>query len=108
MTFTAGVPDTTITISTGSTGALLQQVIEDVNVEGGNYVLSWTGTATARVGINGGAPSGSYSGSPLSFSGATAGQAITVEFYNGTLSKVQLEPSSGGATPFERRMYGIS
>jgi hypothetical protein len=99
-TFTQGTPDTTITIAAGT----IAQIVEDKNVAGGVYTLSWTGTATARIAINGGTTSGSYAASPITTSSATAGQTITVEFSTGTLGKVQLEPGSV-ATPYERQIY---
>jgi len=99
-TFTQGTPDTTITIAAGT----IAQIVEDKNVAGGVYTLSWTGTATARIAINGGTTSGSYAASPITTSSATAGQTITVEFSTGTLGKVQLEPGSI-ATPYERQIY---
>ena len=92
-TFTQGSPDTTITITVGT----LQQVIEGYHIEGGSYVLSWTGTATARVG------SGSYAASPVLVTGITAGANTTVEFGTGTVGKVQFEPGAV-ATVFERRL----
>jgi hypothetical protein len=99
-TFTQGTPDTTITIAAGT----IAQIVEDKNVAGGVYTLSWTGTATARIAINGGATSGSYAASPITTSSATAGQIITVEFSTGTCGLVQLEPGSK-ATPYERQIY---
>ena len=99
-TFTQGTPDTTITIAAGT----IAQIVEDKNVVGGVYTLSWTGTATARIAINGGTTSGSYAASPITTSSATAGQTITVEFSTGTLGKVQLEPGAI-ATPYERQIY---
>jgi hypothetical protein len=99
-TFTQGTPDTTITIAAGT----IAQIVEDKNVAGGVYTLSWTGTATARIAINGGTTSGSYAASPITTSSATAGQTITVEFSTGTLGKVQLEPGAI-ATPYERQIY---
>lgn len=96
--FTQNKSDTTITIASGKT---LMQVVEDVNVEGGTYVLSWTGTAQARAAVSGGSTSGAYAASPLAVTAATAGQTITVEFNAGTLGKVQLEPGTV-ATPFDR------
>jgi hypothetical protein len=99
-TFTQGTPDTTITIAAGT----IAQIVEDKNVAGGVYTLSWTGTATARIAINGGSTSGSYAASPITTSSATAGQTITVEFSTGTLGKVQLEPGTI-ATPYERQIY---
>ena len=99
-TFTQGTPDTTITIAAGT----IAQIVEDKNVAGGVYTLSWTGTTTARIAINGGTTSGSYAASPITTSSATAGQTITVEFSTGTLGKVQLEPGTI-ATPYERQIY---
>jgi len=94
---TAANGDTTLNISAGT----LLQVIEGglYLPEGGQYVLSWTGTATARV--YQGAASGSYSASPLA-TGPAAGTNTTVEFSTGTLGLVQFEPGSA-ATPYERR-----
>jgi hypothetical protein len=99
-TFTQGTPDTTITIAAGT----IAQIVEDKNVAGGVYTLSWTGTATARIAINGGTTSGSYAASPITTSSANAGQTITVEFSTGTLGKIQLEPGAI-ATPYERQIY---
>ena len=90
-TFTQGTPDTTITIVSGA----IAQIVENVNVAGGVYTLSWTGTATAR---------GSYAASPITTSSATAGQQITVEFSTGTCGLVQLEPGTK-ATTYERQIY---
>lgn len=101
-TFSQNLVDTTITVTAGS----LIQVIEDKNIEGGNYMLSWSGTATARIGINGSAASGSYVASPIAITGATQGQTISIEFSTGTVGTVQLEPGTK-VTPFERRMHGI-
>ncbi|CAA9306072.1 MAG: Gene Transfer Agent associated protein Pden_3078, partial [uncultured Microvirga sp.] len=98
--FAQGNPDTTITLTSGS----LLQAVENGNVEGGTYILSWAGSATARVGI-GAAPSGPYAASPISVT-AAAGQSITVEFSTGALGRVQLEPGSA-ATAFERRPIGL-
>jgi hypothetical protein len=100
LTFTAGTSGTTVTIASGT----LVQTIEASSVVGGTYTLSWTGTAQARVGISGASPSGSYASSPVTVTGATAGQAITVEFNTGTLGKVQLEEGSS-STGFHLRSY---
>lgn len=90
-------------ISIGASQTLIQ-VVEDVNVVGGNYVLSWTGTSQARVGINSATPSGAYASSPILITGQTAGTVMSVEFGNGaaigTLGTVQLE-SGTTATSFE-------
>ena len=90
-----GVP-ITITITAGS----LQQVIEGCNMpEGGTYTISWSGTAQAKV--NG----GSYSASPITATGLTAGANCTVEFGTGTVTKPQIEVGST-ATSFDYRPYG--
>lgn len=95
--FAQAKADTTITITTGT----LTQTVEDVNVEGGAYILSWTGTAQGRF------AGGEYGSSPQTISGVPAGSAgLAVEFSAGTLGKVQLEPGST-ATPFERRLHGL-
>ena len=88
-TFAASPPVTTITITAGS----LQQVVEGASVAGGNYMLSWTGTAQGRVGA------GSYAASPVAVTGATAGANLTIEFNAGTLGRVKLEPGTT-ATPW--------
>jgi hypothetical protein len=105
----AGASGCTYTFTQGSTGVpivititagSLQQVIEGANMpEGGTYVLSWTGTAQAR--FNG----GTYSNSPLSVTGITAGANTTIEFSTGTCSFPQLERGTQ-ATSFEYRQYG--
>ena len=90
----AGVP-IVITITAGS----IQQVIEGCNIpDGGNFVLSWTGTAQGR--FNG----GTYGSSPLAVTGLTAGANCTIEFNTGTLSYPQLEVGSV-ATGFEYEIY---
>jgi len=97
-TFTQGAlgVNTTITITAGS----LIQVIEGCNLpEGGTYVLSWTGTAQAR--LNG----GSYGNSGITITGWTAGTNLNVEFSTGTVGNVQLEKGST-ATSFDYRPYG--
>lgn len=81
---------TQITISAGS----LIQVIENKNIAGGSYILSWEGTATARTGLNSATPSGSYVSSPITITGQTAGTVMSVEFSTGTLGKVKLESGS--------------
>lgn len=91
-TFTQSKGPTQITITAGS-GIM---VAEDADIEGGAYVLSWEGTAQARIGINGAAPSGSYAASPILIPAANAGETISAEFNAGTLGKIQLET---GDTP---------
>jgi hypothetical protein len=103
--FTQLAGPTTITIAANKT---LIQVVEDKNVYGGSYVLSWTGTCQARYAINSATPAGAYAASPIVISGQTAGTTMSVEFGNGassgTLGLVQLEISSV-ATPFEQRPF---
>ena len=104
-TFTQLNSNTTITIQTGKS---LIQVVEDKNVQATRYVLSWEGTAQARVGVNSATPSGTYAASPIVITGQTAGTTMSVEFNEGTLGKVQLKADSVGttATPFETRSVG--
>jgi hypothetical protein len=91
-TFAQGANGTQITIAAGS----LIQVVEDKNVDGGAYVLSWTGTAQARVGVNSATPSGAYSTSPLIITGQNVGTVMSIEFNAGTLARPKLEL---GVTP---------
>lgn len=86
--FTQLASSTTITIAAGKS---LIQPIEDVRITGGgNYVLTWTGTAQARAGVNTLTPSGAYAASPLLITGQTDGTVMSVEFNTGTLSNVGL------------------
>lgn len=105
--FTQLVSSTQITIAASKT---LMQVIAGENIRGGNYALSWAGTAQARVGINGAAPAGAYAASPILLTGVNAAQNVTLEFGNGaaagTLQDVQFEPGIK-ANAFEHRPYGI-
>jgi hypothetical protein len=97
-TFTQGSTgvNTTITITAGS----IQQVIEGCNMpEGGSYTLSWTGTAQGKI------AGGSYSSSPVTATGLTAGANCTIEFNTGTVGSVQVEAGST-ATSFDYRPYG--
>jgi len=100
--FTQLNSSTQVTIASGKS---LIQVVEDKNVVGGSYVLSWTGTALARVGVNSATPSGTFVVSPILITGQTAGTTMSVEFNAGTLNTAQLELGTV-ATPFERRQYG--
>jgi hypothetical protein len=101
-TFTQLASSTTITIASGKS---LIQVIEDKNVNGTSFVLSWTGTAQARYAVNSATPSGSYATSPILITGQTVGTTMSVEFNEGTLSKPQLELGAV-ATSFDVRDYG--
>lgn len=77
----------------------IEQVIEDNNIEGGVYTLSWVGTATATV-----------NGAAVTNGGQTAVLPaftnVTVRFSNGTFSLPQFEKSVV-ATPFEYRHRAI-
>lgn len=75
----------------------IEQVIEGQNIESGDYILSWTGTATATV-----------NGSPVVNGGSitlTGGSNTTVRFINGTFSLPQLEKGTVPTT-FEYRFIG--
>jgi hypothetical protein len=100
-TFTAAIPDTTVTITVGT----LTQIIEAGVIEGGVYTLSWTGTAQARV--YQGTPTGSYAASPLTTTSLPAGTNTIVEFNTGTLTRVKLEIGTV-ATPFNRQSMAKS
>jgi hypothetical protein len=102
-TFTQLAGPTTITIASGKT---LIQVVEDKNVLGGTYILSWAGTAQARYGLNSATPSGSYAASPIIISGQSAGTTMSVEFNAGSLGTVQLELGSV-VTAFEFRPFSM-
>lgn len=102
-TFTQLATPTTITIGSGKS---LIQVIDGTNVEKTDYVLSWPGTATARVGVNSATPSGSYAASPILITGQTIGAVMSIEFTNGTLGKVMCEPGTV-PTVFERRPKSV-
>lgn len=86
---------TTITITSGS----ISQRVEALNIEAGEYVLSWEGTSQGRLNN-----SGAYAGS--SISAALPGGSIYVEFGPGTLRNVQLEPGTI-PTAFDRRPVGM-
>lgn len=75
--FTQLASPTTITIAANKS---VIQVVENKNVVGGSYTLSWTGTATARVGVNTATPSGNFAASPITVTGQTAGTTMSVEF----------------------------
>jgi hypothetical protein len=100
-TFTQLPSSTTITIKTGKS---LIQVVEDKNVVGGHYTLSWTGTAQARFGINSATPSGAYAASPITITTQTAGTVMSVEFNEGTLGKVGI-CSGDVALPFMPKSF---
>jgi hypothetical protein len=108
--FTQLESNTAITISANKT---LIQVIENKNIHATRYVVSWTGTALARAGVNSATPSGAYAASPIVITGQTVGTVMSIEFGNGasagTLGVVQIEASSSATTgtPFENRPAGL-
>lgn len=99
--FTQLATNTQITIASSKT---LIQVIEDKNVFGTSYTLSWTGTAQARYAVNSVTPAGSYASSPISITGQTVGTTMSIEFNAGTLGNPQLE-LGGIVTIFDVRDY---
>ena len=104
LTFTAGSQSTTVTISTSG---VLQQIVERENMPAGQYVLSWSGTATGRVYNFGGTPP-AYGASPqiVTLDGSAN---VVVEFTASgstkTLGTVQLE-AGPVFSPFEFRHRG--
>lgn len=100
-TFTQLASSTLITIKANKT---LIQVIEDKNVIGGTYTLSWEGTSQARFGIDSATPSGAYAVSPITITTQTAGTVMSVEFNAGTLGKVQLNVGNV-ALPFQPKSF---
>jgi len=92
-TFAASGADVVLTISAGS----LIQTIEARDVEGGNYCMSWSGTAQGKF------AGGAYAASGVTATGVTAAANLSVEFNTGTLTRVQVEPGLV-ATPYERRL----
>jgi hypothetical protein len=93
LAFTASSNGNIVTAPAGG----IEQVIESLNIEGGTYTLSWTGTATGAV-----------NGSAISNGGQVtlpANTNATIKFSSGTVSLVQLEEGSV-VTPFENRPIG--
>ena len=76
----------------------IEQVIESINIEGGIYCLSWTGTATATV--NGAAVA---NGGTVSL---PANANVTVRFIGGTVENAQLELGTN-PTKFDQRFFGF-
>jgi hypothetical protein len=77
----------------------LEQIIEDINIEGGVYTLNWIGTATATV--NGTAIAKGGSTASL-----TAKSNVTIRFSGGTVAEAQFELGTA-ATQFEARGIAI-
>ena len=85
---------TTITITAGT----LVQVADGRGIDGGNYVLSWTGSAQGRI------AAGAYGANLVTATGVTAAANVNVEFGTGTLTNVQFE-SGTIPTVFENLPY---
>ena len=104
LTFTDGIQATTVTMSSGG---VLQQIVEQENIPAGTYVLTWTGTATARVYNSGGTPP-AYSASPVTVT-LNGAANVVVEFTASggtrTIGTVQLEQGTV-PSPFEYRLRG--
>lgn len=96
VTFSTTDNKTTVTIPAGQT---FQQVIEGLNLQSGDYVLSWEGSAQGRIGA------GAYGNSGEVIATIVGGTDTTIEFGEGTVGNVQFELGSV-ATPFEGRFYG--
>ena len=112
-TFAQAVPDTTITIGSGT----LVQAVEPASIYATSYWLSWTGAAQARVWQ--GSASGAYSAgatrtingvtvNALLIGGLSIGTITNVEFSTGALGLVQFEAAlaNAGPTLFQRRPLG--
>jgi len=93
LTFTGNNAGRTMTAPSGG----VEQVIEGLNIAGGTYVITWTGTATGAV--DGTTVS---SGDTVTL---TANANATVKFTSGTFTNVKVEEGSI-ATPFRKRSYG--
>jgi hypothetical protein len=95
MTFTANANQgQQVTIASGDSWA---QDVESSSIDPGQHVLSWEGTAQARV-YNVGASAPSYASSPISVTLDGAAH-VRVEFGPGTVDRVKLERGIV-ATPF--------
>lgn len=92
--FTQLSSSTQINITSGT----LRQTVEDYNIIGGSYTLSWVGTAQCSL-KTGRSPAPIFNSSPITLSGVSSGTELTVECNSGTLSLVQLNEGSN-SSPF--------
>ena len=97
ITFATVANKTTVTIPAGQT---LQQVVDGLDLQAGNYVLSWEGTAQGRI------AGGAYGASGAVTAAIAGGANTTIEFNAGTVTRVQLELGAV-KTPFENRPYSL-
>lgn len=102
LTFTTTNGVTTFTAPAGG----VEQIIENLNVIGGEYVISFTGTAV--VSISQSTDNVTYTAvTPVSGKYTiTGGKYVKVNFSGGTFSLPQFEKGTT-ATPFEQRPYGL-
>jgi hypothetical protein len=104
LTFTDGVQNTTVTISSSG---VLQQIIERENMPAGTYILSWFGTATGRIYNAGSTPPG-YTAGPITVT-LDGSANVVVEFTASgdtrTLGLVQVEAGTV-FSPFDYRHRG--
>lgn len=85
----------------------VEQVIENINVIGGDYTLSFSGTATATISQSNDNATYTIVSSNTDGSYTLVGGLYTkVTLIDGTFSLVQLEEGKV-ATPFEQRHYGL-
>lgn len=94
--YTSATLSNIVNITVGS----LKQILPARDLPaGGTFTISWTGTATGRVGVNTATPSGSYAASPITITGQTEGATMSYEFTGGNVGEVKVEPGAF-ATPF--------
>lgn len=94
---------TTVTAPSGG----YEQVIENINVQSGDYKISHEGTATISVAES--TDNITYTTLTINVNGTytlTGGKYVRVRFSSGTVIKPQVELGSV-RTPFEQRPYGL-
>lgn len=97
VTFSTTAGKVTLTIPAGQT---IQQVIEGINIEAGDYVLSWEGTAQGRI------DAGAYGASGSVKATLAGGSNVTVQFNAGTVTQIMLEKGSN-PTQFEHLPHAL-